>query len=112
MTTRAIREGQNTPRKPRIPRNIAFELRKHTLKDRFYPPQLRGVTPRKPVELRGMRGIAKTRIGYPPQPQDPHRPWSANYLRGMRGMREIIRPYSRCRGLATRAKSAPRRGAA
>jgi len=92
MSTRAIREGQNTPRNPRIPRNMASDLRKRGREDHFYPPRLRGVTPRRVSVLRGMRGIGLRGFRYPPQHPQVYLPWSQSFLRGMRGLREIIRP--------------------
>lgn len=55
--TRAIREGQNTPRNPRNPRNVASDLHKRPPKVSNYPPRLRGITPRNlPVGSAGDAG--------------------------------------------------------
>jgi hypothetical protein len=94
--TRAIREGQNTPRIPRIPRKTVLDLWKRTSRDHFYPPHLRGVIPRRSETLRGMRGIEIERFDYPPHPPQVDTPRSQWCLRGMRGMRGI--DPSRARG--------------
>jgi hypothetical protein len=92
MITRAYARGQNTPRNPRIPRTTPSDLRISGSKDHLLSPAVRGITPRKAPKLRGMRGIGFPTFCYPPQAPRSYPSCSETCLRGMRGMREIIRP--------------------